>query len=411
MKNKVILVQLLKRSRRIMGIEKLFVCVCKGRNAYSVTREVLGNLNFDIQKLEGKQILIKPNSGRLVDPCLGINTNPDVVAGVMDFFLEAGIKDIAVGESPILGVKALSALKKCGISDIAKKRGVPLLDLDSTGYVSVKIPDGKVIKHLKICRKALASDFIVSIPVMKTHMHTQVSLGLKNMKGCLYKREKVRLHQLPFSEKINPPATPLDMAIADMSKVLLPDLTVIDGTIGQEGLGPGAGQAKKVGIVLASLDCLAVDWVATELMGFDPENVQHLKLAIDELKVRNKKFDIQRKTLEVEPEDYKKWRVFFNPPPKKISLEFSNVIIEDKDSCSACLSTILMFLKRYYHEYADYFSKENPLRIALGKGIKKQAENTLLIGNCTFKQKKNGIYIKGCPPVASQIRKELNKIL
>lgn len=387
------------------------VFICKGRNGYNVTRKVLKNIDLDINKLRGKRILIKPNAGRFVDPGHGINTNPDVVAGVIDFFHEADITNIVIGESPILGVNALDALKKCGISEIAKKRKVPLIDLDAKPPVCIKIHDGKIINHLKICREVIESDFIVSIPVMKTHMHTQVSLGLKNMKGCLYKKEKVKFHQLPFSNKIKPPATTLDMAIADMAKVLMPELTVIDGTIGQEGLGPSAGQPKNVGVVLASVNCLAADWVAAELMGFRPQRVQHLKLAINDLKTRDKGYDVQKRTLKVYPPDYIKWQVQFKAPPEKISLEFSNVIIDDKDSCSACLSTLLVFLKRYYKEFADYFSEENPLHIALGKSISKQPDNTLLVGNCTIKQKAGSIFVKGCPPVASQIKKELNKIL
>ncbi len=392
-----------------MSINKVYIS--KGANGYSLAKNVLKNLDLDIEKLKEKHILIKPNAGRLTEPRLGINTNPDVVAGVIDFFLESGITDLTVGESPILGVKALDTLKKCGISEVVKKRKIPLVNLDGPEPVTVHIPDGKIIKKLKICRKVVESDFIVSIPVMKTHMHTQVSLGLKNMKGCLYKREKVRLHQLPSSENIISPAKPLDVAIADMAKILMPDLTVIDGTIGQEGLGPSAGVPKKFGIVLASLNCLAADWVGAELMGFDPEKVQHLKLAVNDLKIKDDKFDIEKNSLNIDPPDYFKWKSSFLPPPKKISVEFANVVIDDKDSCSACLSTILMFLKRYYQDYADYFSKENPLRIALGKSIGKQSKNTLLIGNCTIKRKKNGIFIKGCPPVASQIKKQVDKLL
>ena len=378
------------------------VIAVKGTNAYSSTKKALKKLKLNIEDLKDKRILIKPNAGRITEPNTGINTNPDVVAGVIDFLIEEGIKNLFIGESSILGVNSLKALEKCGISAVAKKRRIPLVDLDAESPVLVNIPNSKIINKLKICRQAVESDFIISVPVMKTHMHTQVSLGLKNMKGCLYKKEKVKLHQLPFSSKIKAPAKPLDMAIADMARVLMPDLTVIDGTIGLEGLGPSAGRSKKLNIIVASLDCLEADCTAARLMGFDPKKIQHLKLTSENL---------NSNTIKVDPPDYIKWKNPFQPPPKKISFEFSNVIIDDKDSCSACLSTVMMFLKRYYSEYADYFTKDMPLRIALGKSLGKQLKNTLLIGNCTIKQKNNGIYIKGCPPVASQIRKEVKKIL
>ncbi|MBN1899564.1 MAG: DUF362 domain-containing protein [Spirochaetes bacterium] len=382
------------------------VFIAKGENAYSTTRDVLKRIDLDIEKLKNKRILLKPNSGRLVSERLGINTNPDVVAAVIDFFLESGIKDLAIGESPILGVKALEALEKCGIARVATERKIPLIDLDNHGSLIVKIPHKKIIDHLKICQKIKEFDFIVSIPVMKTHMHTQVSLGLKNMKGCLFKREKVKLHQLPFSRTIPPPAKPLDMAIADMSKVLMPDLTVIDGSIGQEGLGPSAGQARFVGLIIASRHCLAADWIASRLMGLNPRSIHHLQLAIKETGQ-----DINDDTLLPEPKDFLKWKVIFKRPPEKISLQFKNVIVEDKDACSACLSSTLMFLQRYYKDFADYLTPQFPLRMAVGKGIGKQTEDTLLIGNCTIKQKDKGIFIKGCPPVASQIKLGLDKLI
>jgi uncharacterized protein (DUF362 family) len=385
------------------------VSVRRGDDGYTLARESLATLDFDIGSLQGKRVLIKPNAGRLVSPYLGINTNPVVVAGVIDAFLEAGVSDLFVGESPILGVKALEALDECGMAEVARKRNVPLVDLDAKRPVVVKVPEWKAIDKLKVCREVLNVDFIVSIPVMKTHMHTQVSLGLKNMKGCLYKREKVKLHQLPSSDNIVSPAKPLDVAIADLSKVLLPDLTVIDGTIGQEGLGPSAGQPKEFGVVVSSRNCLAADWVAVELMGLDPVKVHHLRLAIDELNEHKEDFNFDRSKLKVFPENYKEWAVTFQTPPEKISFEFEHVAVEDANSCSACLSTVLMFLKRYHDGFADYFSETEPLRIALGKAIGDQPEKTLLIGNCTAHQKKGCIFIKGCPPVASQIFQAMQK--
>ncbi len=392
-----------------MGFNTVYVG--KGNNYYKLPREVLECLKLDEEKIKDKRIIIKPNAGRMVKPRLGINTNPDVIAGVLDHFLELGFKNIAVAESPILGVKAFESLEMSGIAGEAKKRNIPIIDLDALSPVIVNIPDGKVIHKLKICREILGNNYIVSVPVMKTHMHTQVSLGLKNMKGCLYRREKVLLHQLPPSESVVPPVKPLDMAIADLAKVLLPDLTLIDGTIAQEGLGPSAGEQKEAGLVIASENCLAADTIAVKLMGFDPLNVYHLREAVNQLKERDSRYDFEKDPITADPADYMQWGVSLQAPPQKVSLEYKNVLVEDKDSCSACLSTVLMFLKRYYNDFADYLSFEKPLRIAIGKTIGPQSGDTLLIGNCTLIQKESGIFIKGCPPVSSQIFKEIEKLL
>jgi hypothetical protein len=113
--------------------------------------------------------------------------------------------------------------------------------------------------------------------------------------------------------------------------------------------------------------------------------------------------------LKVIPQNYQKWAVPFLPPPKKVSLEFAHVAVEEANSCSACLSTVLMFLQRYHDGFVDYFSDTNPLRIALGNAIGDQPDKTILIGNCTSDRKTGCIFVKGCPPVPSQILHEMQK--
>jgi len=387
------------------------VVVRKGDDGYRVARDALEALGIDSGELGGKRIFLKPNAGRMAEPRSGIDTSPEVVAAAIDFFKDRGCSGIVVAESPILGVKALAALEKCGIAEVARARGVPLLDLDAEKPERVEVPGGRVVQSLRVCKEVLADNYVVSIPVMKTHMHTQVSLGLKNMKGCLFEREKVRLHQLPPSESIAPPVKPLDAAISDMARILMPDLTLIDGTIAQEGLGPAVGEAKAAGLVIASRDCLAADAVAVELMGFDPAGVHHLVETLRTLSAIDPRYDRAASPVSVDPPGYARMAERFQPPPTKVSLEYANVVVEDKESCSACLSTVLMFLKRYYAEYADYLSPERPLRISIGKAIGQASADSLLIGNCTHKRSECGIFIKGCPPVASDIRHEVNRIL
>lgn len=381
------------------------VYVSFGEDGYETTLDVLRKLPFDFSLLKTKSILVKPNAGRFVGPRLGINTSPEVIAGVLDFLLERNIGNIFVGESCILGVKPLEALEKCGIAEQARKRNIEIVDLDAEKPETVAIPRARAIKNLKVCKRALEADFIISVPVMKTHMHTQVSLGLKNMKGCLFGREKVRLHQLPDVEDLPKPAKSLDMAIADLAKILLPDLCVIDGTIGQEGLGPSAGNPVMLGAVVASLNSLAADIVAARLMGIDPQRIHHLQLALREINGRG----VPQERFQVFPEDYETRAVRFEPPPEKISFEFKNIRVEDVDSCSACLSSVLMFLKRYQENLADYFNEDDPLKIAIGKGICPQKEGTLLIGNCTAHRREGCVFVKGCPPVASDILRSLKE--
>ncbi|MBN1788446.1 MAG: DUF362 domain-containing protein [Sedimentisphaerales bacterium] len=367
-----------------------------GQDPYKNTRKVLTNINLSPSK--NKRVLLKPNIGRNVEPKTGVTTHPQVVAAAIDAFLEAGA-EVAVGESPITGVAMLEAFEKSGITDITKTRNCRLIDMDISPYVPVEIPDGVAIKSLKVCREVTEYDIIVSIPVMKTHMHTGVTLSVKNMKGCLWRRSKVDLHMLP--EIPGQDERSLDIAIADMSSVIRPHLTIIDGTIGMEGLGPSAGKPKALNVVLAGVDAFATDSIACELMGFSAVGIPHLKIG-----TKRGYGVIDPDKIKVLPENWKDIRSPFDLPPDKLSIEFPGFVILDQQSCSACQSTLLMFLKRYGKQLRDSVPDDKDIIIAIGKGHKELPKGTLCIGNCTIKHKGRGKFVPGCPPVASEILNE-----
>jgi len=100
------------------------------------------------------------------------------------------------------------------------------------------------------------------------------------------------------------------------------------------------------------------------------------------------------------------WREFVSPfarPPENLTIEFPNITVLDRSSCSACQSTLLLFLTRYKEQIFDYFPSQETIHIAIGKGHADVPENTLLIGNCTSCHREKGIFVPGCPPVGSQI--------
>lgn len=370
-----------------------------GEGPYNNTRKALSNI--DLSPSKNKCVLLKPNVGRDVQPEKGITTHPQVVAAVIDAFREAGA-DVAIGESPISGVKMADAFENSGIAAIAKTRNCPLIDMDIRRYVAVKISDGIAVKKLKVCREVAEFDIIVSIPVMKTHMHTGVTISVKNMKGCLWRRSKVDFHMLghlPGNDE-----KPLDIAITDMSSVLRPHLSVIDGTIGMEGLGPSAGKPKTLGVVIAGVDAFAADSLACSIMGISAFGVPHLKMG-----AKRDHGVIDLKSIDVHPKNYKDVQNPFALPPEKLSIEFSGFNILDQQSCSACQSTLFMFLKRHGKQLRQHVSDDKDINIAIGKGHKNLPPGTLCIGNCTIKHKKCGLFVSGCPPVASEILNEYFK--
>ncbi len=252
------------------------VVVVKGNKPYEITKKALNQFHF--QEFRGKKILIKPNAARVASPGDGITTHPEVVKAVIDHLREGGVKEIVMGESCIFGVDSEEVFRSTGLNEISKEKKVKLIDLDQTTPIEIKIPQGKIIDRIRVSSILKEIDFIISIPVMKTHMHTKVTLGIKNMKGLLWRREKVRFHQLQSNKIETQDFKPLDLAISDMATILWPRFSIIDATSAMEGLGPAYGKKKKMDLVIAGNDALATDAVATELMGFCPEDIPHLRL-------------------------------------------------------------------------------------------------------------------------------------
>ena len=369
------------------------VFVTGGEGPYANARKALACI--DLSAAKGKRVLLKPNAGRIASADSGIVTNPEVLAAAIDAFREAGA-DVAVGESPITGVKALEALESCGIAGVSKDRNCPLIDLDAKKFIEVEIPNGKAITMIKACTELQEFDIVVSIPVMKNHMHTGVTLAVKNMKGCLWGRSKIDLHMLPQVEGYDDKM--LDVAISDMSSVLRPHLAIIDGTIGMEGLGPSAGDPKPADVIVVGADAFAADAVACRLMDRRAEDVPHLRMGAE------RGFgiiDIDK--IDVSPNEWMDLACPFAPVPDNLSLKVPGMTILDENSCSGCQSTLLMFLKRYGKEVLDYFPDERPFNVAIGKGHEALPPRTLCIGGCTKAHKDVGIYVPGCPPVASAI--------
>lgn len=379
--------------------DKPVVYITKGEGPYQNTINALKNI--DSKPVKGKRVLLKPNLGRIGPPESGIVTNPQVIAAAIDFFRNAGASFCAVGESPITGIDVMESFNVSGIAEVCRERNVPIIDMDVRQPVDIIVPNSVALEKISVCADIFDFDIIVSVPVMKMHMHTGVTLSIKNMKGCLWSRSKVYLHMLPPVPYCDDKS--LNVAIADMASVLYPHISIIDGTTGMEGLGPSAGSPKSPGVIVVSTDALAADSVACEIMGVLPSSIPHLRI----LQERGSG-SIDTSQIDIKPPQWRSYIDPFAPLPQNLSIEYPNVSILDENSCSACQSTLLMFLKRHGTELSEYFP-DSKVTVAIGKGHKEVPANALCIGNCTRKFRDHTIYVSGCPPVASSILKIIKK--
>jgi uncharacterized protein (DUF362 family) len=343
---------------------------------------------------KAKRILLKPNIGRNGPANRGLCTNPEVIRGAVRFFKEAGA-NVLVGDGAIWGVDFWQALESAGIRKMADEEGVTCVNLDEAPPVTRAIPGGIMVDKLRFSSLPFEVDLVVSIPVMKTHMYTGATLSIKNMKGCLYKMEKTKLH------RINRPCPDLsrgrclDYGIADMTSVLLPGYALLDGTICMQGFGPSAGDPISLDLVVAGKDPLAADLAGVRLMGLREGSVAHLGLVAERLG--------WAPGIEVDPPDYEKYgKTFATADMAKLAVACPNLTVIEKGSCSACSAAIMAFIKNH----GPKFTGPQSYTLETGKDLSGEdlcQENAVLIGNCAGECGQGVSYCKGCPPVASAI--------
>src|SRR5437870_11070611 len=108
-------------------------------------------------------------------------------------------------------------------------------------------------------------DFTISLPVLKVHAMTTVSLSMKNLWGCY----PTDLRLLEHKE--------LDRKLALISGLIRARFGIVDATYGLDKHGPMEGEARLLGKFIASNDLLALDTACARLMGFDPDKILNLR--------------------------------------------------------------------------------------------------------------------------------------
>jgi uncharacterized protein (DUF362 family) len=226
---------------------------------------------FDLP-VKGRKVLLKPNFVE-PDPDGVVNTHPAVVGGVRDAFLRLGAESVRVAEGPGHERDTEAIVETIRLRDfLGPLPGVFVdLNLDEVSPVDLRTRASK-LKQLYLPRTVLESDFIVSLPKLKTHHWVGVTLSLKNMfgivPGCCYGWPKNVLHWAGITR-----------SILDINSTVRPDFAIVDGIVGMEGNGPIQGSPKPAGVLILGDDPVAVDATCARVMGLVPERIDYLAKA------------------------------------------------------------------------------------------------------------------------------------
>jgi uncharacterized protein (DUF362 family) len=196
----------------------------------------------------------------------GVTTNPEFLRALCGI-LRDRCDQIVIGESDGANrsFTADGAFKGHGVDKICQDLGVELVNLSTlpSRYVEETV-QGKTVK-VQVPNILLDDiDRFVSLPVLKVHAMTTITLSMKNLWGC-YPDPMRCLHHTDLGRKL-----------ALLTKVINPRLVVVDGTYGLDGHGPMYGTAKRLDLLLASNNPVVADALGTRLMGFDPQDIEHI---------------------------------------------------------------------------------------------------------------------------------------
>ena len=335
-----------------------------------------------------KKVLIKPNLVYPMSWDTGVTTNLTLLVKLARMIRETGV-EVIIGEGAGLGVSSQDTFEKIGAIRLAKEIGIPLYDFKKGERVKVKINDGTMTKTVTVHKIVTECDFIISVPKLKTHCETIVSLSLKNMKGLVCsEKERLKFHLLDVNQ-----------CLVDLNRVFKPKLAIVEGLIGLQGIGPSSpGTPINLGLLIGGQDPVAVDAVCAKIMRLEPAEIRHIKRAaeaglgtmnLDEIEMRGEKLK------NVIPEHFEK-------PPSTIEgiSPYDNIHIVNGKPCSNCIVGLASYLHAWIPKELAKQAKSE-LRILLGPKAKMQGGgNEIALGNCLKRYQGKLPYIPGCPPAS-----------
>lgn len=234
---------------------------------YNSMRNLFDFMNIKKDGAIGK-ICIKINLCDYRLPSSGATTDPQILDALLKLLREKFPKaDIFIIENDASGTCADNLFPLIGIDEVCNKYGCETKNLAKDGWITKKI-DGLYFDEIEVPLIVEESDLVINHPKLKTHSFTKVSIGLKNMYGCLHDKYKVKYHYK------------LDDVIVDINKAIKSDYIIVDGNIGLEGFGgPAYGIPKKCGLLMGGKNVVSIDAFCARLMGFNPLFVSHIRKA------------------------------------------------------------------------------------------------------------------------------------
>ena len=256
-----------RQVKRIKALHDL--AVVKGEDPYIITVkavEALGGMEKFVKK--NSTVLIKPNIGWDRSPEQAGNTNPYVVAALVDMCFKAGAKRVNIFD------RSCNDAKRCyensGIEKAAKEKGANVYSPDDWNVIKAEFNYKSPMEGWPVYRDALECDTFINVPVLKNHGLTGLTLSMKNLMGiCSGQRGLIHFD--------------IGTKLAHLTDFIKPDLNVIDAYRVLLRNGPTGGDLADVmamKTVIAGTDPVLCDSYAAKLMDKDPLSISYINQGV-----------------------------------------------------------------------------------------------------------------------------------
>jgi uncharacterized protein (DUF362 family)/Pyruvate/2-oxoacid:ferredoxin oxidoreductase delta subunit len=267
------LLPFLKMSYIILAMKKSRVIIRSASYNYELLRPLIFDMidSFCEGRIKkGDKVLIKPNLLAPARPESAMITHPLVIKAVAEYVIQQGGRP-QISDSPAMGGFE-KVLKESGIRSALKGIEVAFREFRESSVLDA----GDPFKKIEIAKDALEADLLINVPKLKTHAQMCMTLGVKNLFGCVVGMRKPEWH---FRTGVNREL--FATLLVKIHHALKPAVTLLDGILAMEGQGPGrSGVPREMGIMAASDDSYALDLTVCNMLGANPHNVFTNKVAL-----------------------------------------------------------------------------------------------------------------------------------
>jgi len=220
--------------------------------------EPFGGMTHFVKK--GDRVLLKPNLLTGSRPTKECTTRPELIYCVAKMVQAAG-GDPFLGDSPAFG-SARGVAESNGLLEWAEKANLPIVEMHGKRYPL----NSQDFDHFLISKEAMEADVVINLPKVKNHVQLTLTLGVKNLFGCVPGKMKAWWHMEAGKDRQR-----FGSMLVETAKAISPELTIIDGIIAHAGNGPANGEPKALGVLAASNNVFALDRALLEVLNVDPD--------------------------------------------------------------------------------------------------------------------------------------------